>query len=106
MKFKGTKGKWLVGNANMADNGQNELVVYPNNDDKANGGKSVIACVAPIVVASQEDYANARLMSKAPEMLEALQEFCRRVERGEVKSKHTYVKFQELIKSATEVPNE
>lgn len=46
-----------------------------------------------------EMMANARLISIAPEMMEAMQEFCDRVDRGEVRSKRTYAKFKELIKS-------
>src|SRR5690606_36583623 len=47
----------------------------------------------------EENIANARLIRKAPEMLKALQDFVDRVDRGEVRSKRTYAKFKELIKS-------
>lgn len=45
-----------------------------------------------------EYYANANLIAIAPDMLEAMIEFCDRVDRGEVKSTKTYNKFKELIK--------
>lgn len=41
-------------------------------------------------------------MIKAPEMLNALIEFCERVEKGEVPSVKTYQKFKQLIKEEDE----
>ena len=49
----------------------------------------------------KEIHANARLIAAAPDMLEALQEFCRRVEAGEIRSKRTYAAFKALIAKAT-----
>jgi len=43
---------------------------------------------------------DAHLIAAAPQMLEALEEFCARVDAGEVRSKRTYAKFKELIKAA------
>lgn len=48
------------------------------------------------------DDANAKLIAAAPEMLEAMLEFCNRVEKGEVRSTYTYTKFKAIIKAATE----
>lgn len=36
----------------------------------------------------------------APELLEALEWFCERVDKGEVRSVKTYSKFKQLIKKA------
>lgn len=49
----------------------------------------------------QEAEANAKLIASAPDLLEAMQEFCERVEKGEVRSTYTYTKFKALIKLAT-----
>lgn len=45
----------------------------------------------------------ALLISKAPDMLEAMIEFCQRVDKGEIKSTYTYHKFKKLIAEATEL---
>lgn len=46
-------------------------------------------------------FANAQLFCTAPKMLEAMQLFCDRVDKGEVRSIKTYNQFKELIKEAT-----
>jgi hypothetical protein len=38
-----------------------------------------------------------RLIAAAPEMIEAMQWFCERVERGEVRNSKTYARFKEII---------
>lgn len=50
---------------------------------------------------SEEAKANAKLIAAAPEMLEAMQEFIDRVDKGEVRSTRTYNKFKEIINKAT-----
>jgi hypothetical protein len=45
--------------------------------------------------------ANARLIAAAPDMLEALIWFVRRVRNGEVHSKRTYARYVEIIEKAT-----
>jgi hypothetical protein len=45
--------------------------------------------------------ANARLIAAAPEMLEAMIWFVRRVRNGEVHSKRTYTLYVEIIEKAT-----
>lgn len=47
-----------------------------------------------------EAVANAKLIAAAPDMLNAMQEFCDRVDRGEVRSKATYAKFKAIISDA------
>ena len=51
--------------------------------------------------AFKEDMDNAKLIAVAPELLEAMQWFCDRVEKSEVKSAKTYARFKELINKAT-----
>lgn len=41
--------------------------------------------------------ANARLICAAPEMFEAMQWFCERVEKGEVRSIRTYHRFKSIL---------
>lgn len=50
----------------------------------------------------EEAEANAKLISCAPEMLEALQWFVDRCDNAEVRSTRTYNRFKEIIKKATE----
>lgn len=50
--------------------------------------------------AREQELANARLISVAPELLEAMIEFVERVDKGEVRSTKTYNKFKELIRKA------
>lgn len=40
---------------------------------------------------------HARLAARAPAMAQAMNEFCDRVERGEVRSKRTYATFCEIL---------
>lgn len=101
-EFKGTKGKWLVGDAEMKDTGINELVIYPENINNYPGGYRVICCISPMKRMDNEDLANARIMAKAPEMLEMLKEvLAGRIRPREYQSEWDMV--NELIKSATEV---
>lgn len=96
MKFKGTKGDWIAQCLDLSD--------YKSLSVGSLSQNTVIAhCYLPNKEIEQEQKANALLISKAPEMLEAMQEFCHRVDRGEVRSKRTYAKFKELIKSATQI---
>lgn len=44
----------------------------------------------------------AKLFAAAPEMIEALQWFIDRCDKGEVRSTRTYNRFKEIIKKATE----
>lgn len=48
--------------------------------------------------------ANAHLIAAAPEMLEALEYFCVRVDEGSIQSKVTYAKYKEIIAKAKGEP--
>ena len=48
----------------------------------------------------QEQLANAHLIAAAPDMADAMAEFCRRVEAGEIRSKKTYAQFQAILAKA------
>ncbi|MVW92416.1 hypothetical protein FCL53_10610 [Elizabethkingia meningoseptica] len=96
MEFKGTKGKWIL------DGVDGELFMISSDiNDKGN-----VICQMPDKIVCEESQiywnANAKLISKAPEMLRAMQKFCDRVENGEVKSVKTYNEFKQLIKEAIE----
>jgi len=91
MEFKGTKGKWFIKDK------QASII-----DDK---GQSVICWYGVATSTFEADEiklkANSLLISKAPEMLEALQYFVDRVENGTIRSTTTYNKYKQLIKEAT-----
>jgi hypothetical protein len=61
-------------------------------------------CIANVPYITDDDIptdeakANALLIAAAPEMYEAMNEFCERVEKGEVRSTKTYNKFKEILK--------
>ena len=46
-EFKGTKGKWIVGKANMKDTNKDELVVSMDGGEKTKQGYRLIACISP-----------------------------------------------------------
>lgn len=60
------------------------------------GGVLRIAEVSP-VGSKEEQRANGWIMALGPVMYNAIKEFCDRVEKGEVRSTHTYKKFKEII---------
>jgi hypothetical protein len=99
MENKFTKGKWVVVKANMKDTNKDELAISLDGGEKSEKGYRLIACISPINKADKFDFANALLISKAPEMLEMLKYF---VENnmlsivGEEKAK-------QLIKEATDI---
>ena len=83
MKTKHTKGEWLF----------ESHVVFTEESD--------VAYVYNDNISLEEIHANGRLIAVAPKMLEALQMFVNRVEKGEIRSKKTYAQFKEIIKKAT-----
>lgn len=96
MEFKGTKGIWYVEESEikpMIDFCKKITYVSTNSN----------FCALILGDSNEEVKANALLISKAPEMLEAMQEFVDRVDKGEVRSNRTYNKFKQIIKKATEL---
>lgn len=96
-----SKGPWEVSRTFNRATEQNAVVVLGN-------GGLVVAYFGFLSRKEDTDtdrlrLSNAKLASKAPEMLEAMIEFCDRVDRGEVRSKKTYAKFKAIIKEATEI---
>ena len=101
-EFKGTKGKWIVGKANMKDTNKDELVVSMDGGEKTKQGYRLIACISPWEKYDSIDLANALLISKAPEMLHLLKEL------SELKSSSFILdelqeRAKQLIKEVTEL---
>lgn len=93
--FKGTKGEWWITysfddlETGIGCNGSRiaEVKHYRNTKDPSN----------------EEGYANALLISKAPEMLEMLELACIELETGGKKHWEIYSMMRKLIKEATEI---
>ena len=93
MEFKGTKGKWI-----FRKNGYNTIKIL--------GTKTKKVCEINCNLNNKLDhinYANALLISKAPEMLEMLKELINLHELGHEIGQ--YDKAKELIKEATTLPD-
>jgi len=100
MEFKGTQGKWVVTPAlGTKDNGkpvffyiedQNQMSIAYTIQNKYNG------------VSEEQEIANALLISKAPEMLDMLQELRNAIlSENYVQMLATSQKAKELIEEAT-----
>ena len=86
-QFKGTKGKWSAW-------GQDMVIAKEDIEDD-------VICIKPQIKSSQKNWeANALLISKAPEMLEMLNDILEAQDSGE--TFHSY-KIEQLIKEATEL---
>ena len=97
--FKGTPGPWKV--AQSLDD--TSIGVIPQDGVFAEDGLAPICIVTPVKQMNEFDLPNATLIAAAPEMLEAMQEFVDRVEKGEVRSVKTYAKFKSIIAKATTI---
>lgn len=68
------------------------------------GARNPLFAVANCVENAGEDEANARLISAAPDLLEACKEFVRKCECGEARSKRSYAQMKEAIAKAEPQP--
>lgn len=89
MKFKGTKEKWR----SVYDKNTDEYAIYSKNGD----------FIAVTISATEEDEANALLISKAYEMLEMLEKFSMLNEDHYKDISGFILKTRQLIKEATEI---
>jgi hypothetical protein len=98
-KFKGTKGKWV-------------LKAFPKGKMSVRNESDTKKICVPIVENHDEALANLLLISKAPEMLQMLQEIARRFDiinshpNGIVREALIYnisIGVEQLIKEATEL---
>lgn len=93
MEFKGTKGDWIVQCIDLYD--------YKSLSIGSQSENTVIAlCYIPNKEIEQEQKANAKLISKAPEMLEMLKDVLTTAQSGNMVEAY---KIEELINSATEL---
>lgn len=99
INFKGTKGSWFIIKVTDHPLNTEEQVAFIQTATHAFD----ISAVQSSIVDRDTFKANAQLIAHAPEMLEAMQEFCDRVERGEVRSKKTYALFKDLLTRATAI---
>lgn len=93
---KFTKGKWEVADYLNDTTHQRVLAVWLGGTFKTENDR-VICLISPKETETEEDIANAQLIAVAPEMYEAMQEFCDKVDRGEARSIKTYTKFKEIL---------
>jgi len=77
--------KWLI---EADDEDPNSFMVIYKIPDEPDVG---------IIIANHLDEPVAYLLAEAREMQEAMQEFVDRCERGEVRSRHTYRKFEKIL---------
>lgn len=85
MDFKGTKGKW-----EFSENGGVHVTT--------NSGM-----ICDLITSSQKDKADALLISKAPEMLEMIEELLKELEFHGYRNSATIYNAKQLIREATEL---
>ena len=90
-KFKGTRGKWKTIGLEVWKAEGNPLIIGKAHQHNLNN------------MGLQEQKANAILISKAPELLEMLQEFCNMNPSHPIKLAGLMDKAEQLIKEATEL---
>jgi len=93
-EFKGTKGKWEV-----IDNYDNDRKIYVGTD---NGEGDEVYSVETSEMTYMEDFANAKLIAHAPELLEMVKLLVDRLEENGLGKLDAISRAKELIKSATE----
>lgn len=98
MEFKGTKGKWQLYH-HIDDNEKNQYSVTSDNGKMA---YCYEMCIADYDNSTAK--ANAQLISKAPEMLEALKYSLRMLKNNKSVADYQYI--ENLIKEATDIDDE
>ena len=93
---KPTQEKWSVGGTDSG--GGSTMGVYC---DDATGNRIADCHPQFSTIDRGEARANAVLMAAAPELLAACQEFCRKVDAGEARSKQSYSQMSNAIEKAT-----
>lgn len=91
--FKGTTGKWYFEASKLSS-------ISPNGEFKIKAGKvGTPVAILPLPIGRNGDkqFANAKLISKAPEMLEMLKE----LEDCVLFPVHIHIKIRKIIKEAT-----
>jgi len=86
-EFKGTKGKWLLGDEKYY-NGNKAFEIWYGNDGE---------CIAEVV----HDIEDAKLIACAPEMLEMLDELLKELSFHGYNNSTTIYNAKQLIKKAT-----
>lgn len=99
MEFKGTKGKWIFGTAELINDNKQHLIVSPIDVTETDDGFRSVCSISILEKLDDEDLANALLISKAPEMLKMLERIMKTYDKGT----QTYLDCQQLIKEATEL---
>lgn len=94
--LKHTPGPWLVHDSYEEDG---KIIVW-DGDEQAHKEICDMGEMGDMNYA--QELANAKLIAVAPEMYQAMQEFCDRVEKGEVRSTKTYNKFKEILNKITD----
>jgi hypothetical protein len=91
---KFTPGPWKWTDSYKSDDGRDTWSLLGNE------GYGILSCDGEGNSPQNVNNADAHLIAAAPDMYEAMQEFCDRVDRGEVRSKYTYGKFKEVLRKA------
>ena len=95
-----TKGEWQVGDYITRNDNKRHLAVWA-------GFESTVCLVSPKNQETKEDYANAKLIASAPDLLEALQSIVNYWDTPQNGSIHEHIRFsiglaEQAIKKATE----
>lgn len=89
MKTKRTLGPWIV-------NGSSVVANFPT-DTKCVAEVNLISVVNGKKAPHSEQIGNLYLIAAAPDLLEACEEFCRKVESGQARSIKSYAQMKAAI---------
>jgi hypothetical protein len=95
MEFKGTKGPWIIGLGDPNGVKIDAHRIVSNDLDRWD--------VCAVWKDLDGDLANAKLISKAPEMLEMLGKLVERLEENDLGELNAVYQAKQLIKEATEI---